>query len=178
METGAERGCGAFLGDERGRGRRIRLNKKIFGENTMTSKNKGNYAKKHPSDRKADPNIAEAVKKRVTDGKISCAAAFGIVKESKGSPAEVGFTIDTLEIPIIKCQLGLFGYHPQRVIVKPADSVPSALEDAIRQALVNGRLPCAAAWQIADRLGLRKMQVSSACERLKIKISSCQLGSF
>jgi len=144
----------------------------------MTRENKGHYAKKHPSDRKMDENIAEAVKKRISGGKISCAAAFKIVSDLKVPPAEVGFTIDSLEIPITKCQLGLFGYNPQKKFIKPADSIPSTLEEAIHQALVNSRLSCAAAWDIAERFGLGKMEVTSACEALGVKISSCQLGSF
>ena len=144
----------------------------------MTHKNKGHYAKKHPSDRNIDQKIAAAVKKHILENKIPCAAAFKIVSDLKVSPKEVGFTIDSLEIPITKCQLGLFGYHPYKNIVKPADSISSALEDAIRQALVNDRLSCAAAWEIAERFGLGKMEVTSACEGLRVKISSCQLGTF
>jgi hypothetical protein len=150
----------------------------IFGVDFMTREDKGHYAKKHPSDRKIDQKLAEAVKERVSEGKISCAAAFKIVSELEVSPLEVGFTIDVLEIPVKKCQLGLFGYNPPKGFVKPAESVSSNLEDAIRQALVNDRLSCAAAWEIAERLGVGKMDVTAACEALRIKISSCQLGTF
>jgi len=90
----------------------------------------------------------------------------------------VGFTIDSLEIHIVKCQLGLHGYQPDKKKVKSADSVPSELEKGIREALVDDRLPCTFAWEIAKRFDLPKMEVSSACEALKIKISSCQLGTF
>lgn len=144
----------------------------------MTRKNKGHYAKKHPSDRRIDQKIVEAVKEHISGGKISCAAAFKIASDLKVSPDEVGFTIDSLEIPITKCQLGLFGHDPYKKIVKPADSIASGLEDAIRQAQVNDRLSCAASWEIAERFGLGKMEVTSACEALSVKISSCQLGTF
>ena len=144
----------------------------------MTSKDKGRYAKKHPSNRKIDEKVAEAVKGRISEDKISCAAAFKIASDLKVSPLEVGFTIDALEVPITKCQLGLFGYTSHKKIVKPAESVTPALEDAIRQALINDRLSCSAAWEIAERHGLGKMDVTAACEALKIKISSCQLGTF
>jgi len=144
----------------------------------MARKDKGHYAKKHPSDRKIDQKVAEAVQDRVSEGKISCAAAFKIASDHEVSPLQVGFTIDVLEIPLTKCQLGLFGYNPRKGFVKPADSVSSSLEDAIRQALVNDRLSCAAAWEIAERLGMGKMDVTAACEALRVKIASCQLGSF
>jgi hypothetical protein len=94
----------------------------------MARKDKGHYAKKHPSDRKIDQKVAEAVKGRVSEEEISCAAAFKIVSDLEVSPLEVGFTIDVLEIPVTKCQLGLFGYNPQKGFVQPAESVSSALE--------------------------------------------------
>ncbi len=144
----------------------------------MTSKDTGHYARKHPSDREIDQKVADAVKGRIMEDKISCAAAFKIAGDLKVSPREVGFTIDVLEIAITKCQLGLFGYDPDSKFVKPAESVSSELEDAIHQALVDHRLTCTAAWEIAERLGLGKMDVASACEALKIKIASCQLGTF
>ena len=144
----------------------------------MTSKDKGHYAKKHSPDRKIDQKVADAVKGRILEGEISCAAAFKIAGDLEVSPLEVGFTIDVLEIPINKCQLGLFGYKPGRKFAKPAESVSSELEDAIRQALVNNKLACATAWEIADKFGIGKMDVTSACETLEIKIAPCQLGTF
>ncbi len=52
------------------------------------------------------------------------------------------------------------------------------LEKEIRSRLSNGRLPCAAAWEIAAERKIPRMKVSSACEALKIKIKPCQLGAF
>jgi hypothetical protein len=86
--------------------------------------------------------------------------------------------MDLLEINIVKCQLGLFGYSPVRKIVQPAESVSEELEAAIREAMTDGRLPCAAAFRIAADFKLAKIRVSSACEKLKVRISACQLGAF
>lgn len=144
----------------------------------MASKDKGHYAKKHPEHLKVDPKMAEAVKDRASNEEISCSAAFGIVKDLKTTPAEVGFTLDSLEVTIIKCLLGLYGYGRKRKAVEPAKNVSKELEDAIRAAMTNERLSCKAAWELAERFGIGKMEVASACEALKIKISSCQLGAF
>ena len=144
----------------------------------MTHEDRGHYAKKHPADRTVKPEIAGAVKKQSSNGKISCVEAFKIAGDLNVQPAEIGFTIDFLETRIVKCQLGLFGHSPKKSIVKPAKAVSSALENAIRERLINGRLPCKAAWEIAEKSGIPKMGVSSACETLRIKINSCQLGSF
>lgn len=144
----------------------------------MTHEYKGRYAEKHPSGRKVNERIREEVKARSPKGEIPCAVAFDIADHLSASPAEVGFTIDFLEVTVIKCQLGLFGYGAKKTAIEPAETVSEELAQAIRQSLVNGRLPCAAAWEIAKRLNLGKMDVSSACEALKLKISSCQLGTF
>jgi len=144
----------------------------------MTHEDRGHYAKKHPADRKVNPEIAEAVKKRISNETISCVEAFKIAGDAGVEPAEIGFTVDFLETRIVKCQLGLFGHSPEKSIVKPAKSVPGALEAAIRERMVNERLSCKAAWEIAEKSGIPKMGVSSACETLEIKINSCQLGSF
>jgi hypothetical protein len=141
-------------------------------------KDKEHISEKHPSGRKADPRIAQAIRKRAIDNEVPCAVAFDIANQYKTSPDEVGFTIDDLKIRIVKCQLGLYGYQPKKKIVEPAESVPPRLKETIDKALVNGRLACRTAWDIADRLGLRKMAVSAACEALGIKITACQLGAF
>jgi hypothetical protein len=144
----------------------------------MTHEDEGHYAQKHPAGREVNPCIVEAVKKKATGGNITCAAAFGIVKRLNTSPEEVGFTADRLEIKLAKCQLGLFGYSPDTVPVKPVDKVPKDMEKAIRESLTGGRLTCRSAWDIAERLGIRKMDITAACNKLNIKLSSCQLGAF
>jgi hypothetical protein len=136
------------------------------------------FSKKHSPDKKVNDQLAGTVKARAPEGEIPCAVAFSIGEEMNTPPGEVGFTLDALGVKVVKCQLGLYGYKPNKRIVKPAERVSPDLEKAIRDSLINGRLPCAAAWQLAERFRLRKMEVSSACETLGIKISACQLGSF
>jgi hypothetical protein len=144
----------------------------------MAHQDKGKYGKKRPPGLTLNPAIAEAVKQETTDNKISCAAAFKVAGQLKVSPDEVGANIDLLEIPIIKCQLGLFGYGPAGKAVIAAETVTPALEAAIRDSLVKGKLPCASAWEIAVKLKMAKKETASACENLKIKIGPCQLGTF
>ena len=144
----------------------------------MTSKDKGHYRNKHPFGIKVNPEIAEAVEKKASNHKISCAAAFTIVKELNGEPQEVGMAIDSQEITLTKCQLGLFGYGPDKKAIKPIENIDKNLEESIRECLTNDRLSCKDAWEIADRRGIKRMEVTSVCETLKIKIYSCQLGAF
>jgi hypothetical protein len=58
------------------------------------------------------------------------------------------------------------------------DDIDRAVENEMRASLVNGKLPCAVAFQIARKLKVSPRQVGDAANRLKIKISSCQLGCF
>jgi len=144
----------------------------------MAHKDKSSYAKKHSPELKLNPTIAEALKQAAAGDKIACASAFKVAGKLKVSPGEVGVTLDLLEIPVIKCQLGLFGYGPAKKGFIAAETVSPALEAAIRGSLVKGKLPCALAWELAVKLNITKREITSACEALKIKISSCQLGGF
>ena len=144
----------------------------------MTKEDRGHYAKKHSREREVDKSLAEAVKKRSGNEKMACAVAFDIAENLGVSPAEVGFTIDMLEIRLIKCQLGLFGYESGKKIVQAAENVSESLEKAIRAEVSGEKLSCSTAWKIADEFRIGKMEVSSACETLGIKIKPCQLGAF
>src|SRR4030042_5036178 len=90
------------------------MDKRLSGRKWMTHKDKSSFAKKHSPDLKLNPIIAEAVKQGTADDKISCASAFKVARKLKVTPGDVGFTIDLLEIPVIECQLGLFGYGPAK----------------------------------------------------------------
>ncbi len=52
------------------------------------------------------------------------------------------------------------------------------MENEIKAALVDGKLPCAVAFQIARKLKVAPKVVGDTANRLSIKISSCQLGCF
>jgi len=122
--------------------------------------------------------IIDAVLERARDKRISCGAAFRIAEELSVSPLKVGETADAIGIRLYHCQMGLFGYNGEERIVQPADQVSADLEQAIREGLVVGRLPCAVAWAVANRFGLRKTDVANAAEKLGIRVGQCQLGAF
>jgi hypothetical protein len=144
----------------------------------MAQKDRGHYAQKHEHHQKPNQRIVTEVKEKDINGELSCSNAFIIAEKLEVSPAEVGLTLDLLEMPVIQCQLGLFGHKPKKRIVTAAEVISTSLEEAIRRNLVEGRLPCLSAWEIAKSLMVTKMAVSRACESLKIKICNCQLGAF
>lgn len=146
----------------------------------MTHSDAGKYAAKHGGPcATPDEKIAAAVKGKVQKGELGCAEAEAIGAELSAPLSEVGRTLDLLEIRISRCQLGLFGYDtPGGRAVKPAEKVAPELETKIRARLADGKLPCKIAWEIAAGAGVPRMNVSSACEALGIRIKPCQLGAF
>jgi hypothetical protein len=125
-----------------------------------------------------DERIAAVIRERASEGTLPCAEAFRIAEELAVMPLDVGEVADALEVRLVRCQLGLFGYGEEMRIVRPAERVAQDLEQAIRRGLVGRRLPCVEAWAIAARFGLSKLEVAYAAERLEIRIGQCQLGAF
>lgn len=144
----------------------------------MTREQGPKFSEKHGTDTPMDPAVKQEVLDKSKNNEIACAVAFNIAEGLKATPADVGKGIDLLDIRLVKCQLGLFGYSPVKKAVKPKSPQSRDLEEAIRMALVAKKLSCRAAWDIAHRFDLPKMTVSAACEALEIKIKPCQLGAF
>ncbi len=145
----------------------------------MNSDKKKRFSEKYGADAKPDKQISDEILKHVKDERgLSCAAAFEIAKTLNIPPGEVGKTLDLMNLKLIKCQLGLFGYQPERRIIKPESDVAQDIKDAIHDSVVNERLPCKSVWEIADQFHVSKMTVSGACEAMNIRIKPCQLGAF
>ena len=124
----------------------------------MTHGDKGAFQKKHPPNKRLKPSVADPVKEQASEKGLSCAAAHNIASDLGESPAEIGFTLDFLELQIIKCQMGLFGYAPEKKVVKPAKAVTDALEKALREKAVNDRISCRSTWDIAEKMGEKKIR--------------------
>ncbi len=143
----------------------------------MTHEDAGNYAGKRKGITLND-EIAEKIKEKAADKRISCADAHGIAVKFKVNPAEIGAAIDLLEIKIKKCQLGLFGYEGKTSIPDTPVGLNPEIEKEILKVLCSGRIKCLDAWNIAKKFRVSKPQVTGICEVLKIKINECQLGAF
>jgi len=136
------------------------------------------YSKKHMPDERVNQAISSLLKGASQAGTISCTAVFTVASQAGVSPQEAGKAVDLLHLRLTACQLGLFGYSPEQVMVKPAATVSPELDSAIRNSLVAGRLPCARAWRIAEVFKIQKKEVACAAEALHIRIKPCQLGAF
>jgi hypothetical protein len=145
---------------------------------SVTNGGSGKYSRKHPAGTRPDATVAAAIEDVAQDGRVGCAVAHDLAADLDVTPAEVGKTMDLLECRIVKCQMGIFGYQPQKKILRPATAVSDALRDRLRGAAPEGRISCASCWEIARVLGLQKMAVAAACETMGLKIKPCQLGAF
>ena len=125
-----------------------------------------------------DAVLKEALQRQARKGELPCAVAFKLASDLRRPPAEIGAAADALCIRLVKCQLGLFGYSPEKKIVQAAPAEDPAMETAIRDKLENGRLACRRAWEVAVAFQVTRMAVSAACEAIQIKIKPCQLGAF
>jgi hypothetical protein len=144
----------------------------------MSSTNAFDPGAKNEEEGNSAGRIAAEIRRRVADGTLPCAVAFDIAQALGVTPAAVGKTADEIYVRLAKCQLGLFGYAPQKKIVRPRMPDQPAVRPAIQADLQDGRISCRSAWDIARRLGVAKMTVSNACEAMGVKIKPCQLGAF
>lgn len=144
----------------------------------MSEKKRKPYSQKHDPNFRPDPIIEEEMKKRNAGREIPCAFAFEIAEGLGVDPEEVGRTADMLDIPLVKCQLGLFGYKPENKIIRAEDTPNRELKNAVIGSSHNHRLSCEKAWQIADQLNISKLKVGNMCQANGIKIKGCRLGAF
>ena len=124
--------------------------------------------------------LESVIREAMVEGKLSCAQAFVVAAKQRVEPIKIGEEVTRLGLRINRCQLGLFGYDEQgeKRIVKPEASISENLKETIQARLVEGRLPCRAAWEIAKEHDFPKLKVANAAEGLNLRISACQLGCF
>lgn len=147
----------------------------------MTHEDEGRYALKHPPGTEVNEAIAKAIREKMAGGEFTCALAEQIAREMNVKMSEVGRTADLLEVKIKKCQLRLFGWgksqdHGKAIEVPP--EVPDEMKKGLEGLAETEGVTCASLWSLADRLRVERWILSSACERLGLKIRSCQLGTF
>ena len=144
----------------------------------MSDKKPAHYAEKHPAAAGIAPKVRQGIQEKAAGGHMSCAAAHTLAGSLGVSPGEVGMGMDLMEVKISKCQLGLFGYSPNKKIVKAPETCPPSIAEAVRAEVRDGRISCEACWKIAGRLGASRLDVSGVVEALQLKVRPCQLGAF
>ena len=126
--------------------------------------------------------LKDRVREAANDDQLPCALAHKLTLEWKVTPEELGAAAREAGIRITRCQMGLFGYGPKGTpgyrVVKAADHIPEGLSEEVQAELVDGRLPCRAAWALAKRHRLAYRQMGDVVEALGLKVKPCRLGQF
>jgi hypothetical protein len=135
------------------------------------------------SDTPVDETIAAAIRSRLEDGKLACAAACELAVELDVDPLEVGRTADRLRVRLDRCQMGLFGHPGHAKGWQGTDvaslPVPEGLANALRSASrERGEVSCDRLWQEAHRFAVPLIQAGWLADRLGLKIRACRLGAF
>jgi len=52
------------------------------------------------------------------------------------------------------------------------------LEEVIKEKVKDEKLPCAMCFKIAEEFGISKREMGKVLNKMKVKISQCQLGCF
>ena len=133
---------------------------------------------KYRRDAKSDSSITYDILNHSLNSELSCASAFLIAKKCNVSPCKVGMIADLINCRLVKCQMGLFGYKPDKKIVIPVKTTDQNLKNTITDNLVEGKLACKIALDISSCFKVNKMTVSGICEGMSIKINKCQIGAF
>jgi len=143
----------------------------------MGHQDRGHYARKHP-EKQRDTTIVTLLEQKAENGCLKCADAHRIAKKLGLPPDQIGIQIDLAELRISRCQMGLFGYYPNKHILNPDIQISPQADQAIDKAQTNGRISCAQCWELATFLAMSRPDLASACEKKQIRIKPCQLGAF
>lgn len=121
--------------------------------------------------------LEEKVTASLVAGQLPCPTAFKIARECRVTPKQIGETVDTLGVRLVECQLGCFMYTGTEENAS-IEHLNKTLQDKLTDSLVNDRLPCAVAFEIARELKTSRREVGRTADALGFRISSCQLGCF
>jgi hypothetical protein len=129
-----------------------------------------------------DTKLHQAMLDNLVDGQLPCNEAHAIAQRLDIQPLEVGFAANEADVKISRCQLGLFGYGPKaegkHKIVHAMDDVPERLAARLRAGAEGENITCKTIWEVADKLGYKRIEASSAVEAMGLRVSRCQLGCF
>jgi len=130
------------------------------------------------SSENVEGGLEAELKASLVDGRLPCAVAFKVAKKLNITPRTVGDKANEMKVKIINCQLGFFAV--EKATHSDLDDIPIAAEvqEKIQTSLINSKLPCSVAFQIAGELKVGRKQVGDTTTKLNIKIANCQLGCF
>lgn len=130
-----------------------------------------------------ESSIIKELENRAVEGEIACADAHDIARLFDITPIELSKQVNrNTDLRFNRCQLGLFGFGPKAEgkskIVLRATNIPPEIEAALQAKATNGRISCAAVWEIADQFKYPRLGIANIIETLSLRVKPCQLGCF
>jgi hypothetical protein len=122
--------------------------------------------------------LGDAIRGSLKDGYLSCPGAFNIAKGLNIPLNWVGDAADKLNIRIVNCQLGCFKIEKTATTASESETANPLIVGQIEAFLAKGGFTCTAAFDIAQRMQVRPIDVANAASQTHIKIHGCQLGCF
>ena len=122
--------------------------------------------------------LVEEINASLTAGRLPCPVAFKVARKLDVELALVGDKADELGIKVSNCQLGCFGKEKSTHEELGDMQIAPAVAEAVQASLVNGKIPCKTAHDLAKRLKIGRRKVGDTASKLNIKVSDCQLGCF
>ncbi len=129
------------------------------------------------------------------NGQLSCEEAY-IVAEARGvNPQAVRQQADNLGIRISRCQLGLFGYAPEKgrpgfraageavrgsgqKTEEKMEPVPEKVATAVGDTCSNNEITCVELWELGRAHNVSRFDMGCLAESLELSVRRCQLGCF
>nr|WP_320192551.1 hypothetical protein [uncultured Desulfobacter sp.] len=140
----------------------------------MGHQDNGRHAKKAGG--QLDQALAQTILQAGKNGRLTCASAHRLAKAQNCSPKQIRIQADLLELRIAQCQLGLFGHGKGQKRFNSDTDITPELKNRILDAQHDGIIDCKVCWELAKEFKISRINMGSACERLEIRIKSCQLG--
>ena len=126
----------------------------------------------------SDRALAEEITDSLVEGRLPCPIAFRTAKKLDVIPMAVGNKADDMGIKISNCQMGCFGKEKATHEELADMQVSPAIAEAVQSSLVNGKILCIKAWEIASKTKVSRRKVGDTASKLNIRVSDCQLGCF
>jgi hypothetical protein len=132
-----------------------------------------------PDDFSPSDAIRQRFVQHVADGKLACSEAFRLSGELGLPESEIGNYADLCGVRLVKCQIGLFGYGPEKKrLVETRDLLDPDLASAVRSLSNGGVILCVEVFGLAESFKISKVDVGCACETLGIRVKGCRFGAF
>lgn len=122
--------------------------------------------------------LEETVLAALQEGYLPCPLAWKIADQAGVPRIAVGAVLDSLGKRVTDCQLGCFKVDKTPFAGSVSTRLSGEVVNEIRAHEESGWLKCRMVFELADRYGLKPIEVAGEINMLGVKVCECQLGCF